>query len=111
MPALLRLPVPNTVAPSRKVTVPVGVPAPGATPPTFAVSITVCPRIDGLGDADTVVVVPAWLTTCVSANDVLGAKFTSPAYTAVMLWVPTAKDAVLKVAVPELRVAVPRIVP
>src|SRR4029077_4124054 len=57
LPALLRVPVPKTVAPSRKVTVPVGVPAPGAPPPTFAVSITGCPRIDGLGDADTVVVV------------------------------------------------------
>ena len=98
------------VAPSRKVTVPVRVPTPGATALTFAVSITNCPRIAGLGDADKVVEVPAWLTTCVNAPDVLGATLLSPPYAAVMLWLPTTKEDVLRIAVPGLIVAVPSVV-
>jgi len=37
---LLSVPVPRTVVPSLKVTVPVGVPAPGATALTVAVKVT-----------------------------------------------------------------------
>jgi hypothetical protein len=85
LPAPFTVPVPRTVEPSRKVTVPVGTPAPGATAPTFAASITGCPKIAGLGDADTVVAVPAWFTTCDKGVDALGAKLLSPPYEAVML--------------------------
>ena len=56
------VPVPRVVVPSRKVTVPVGLPAPGATGATVAVKVTDCPNTDGLADEATVVVVVALLT-------------------------------------------------
>ena len=56
------VPVPSVVAPSRKVTVPDGLPAPGATTATVAVKVTLCPKVDGLSDEATVVVVLALLT-------------------------------------------------
>jgi hypothetical protein len=37
-------------------------------------------------------------------------KLLSPAYAAVMLWLPTTKEDVLRVAAPELIVAVPSVV-
>jgi len=56
------VPVPRVVAPSRKVTVPDGVPAPGANAATVAVKVTLCPEDDGFRDEATVVVVLALLT-------------------------------------------------
>ena len=53
------VPVPSVVAPSRNVTVPVGVPVPGGTTATVAVNVTDCPNTDGLADDATVVVVLA----------------------------------------------------
>src|SRR6516164_6764232 len=47
--------VPSVVAPSKKVTVPVGVPDPGATALTVAVNVTDCPRADGFTDDITTV--------------------------------------------------------
>src|ERR1019366_1606602 len=58
----LRVPVPIELAPSRKVTVPVGVPAPGATGETVAVNLTDCPKTEGFTDEATVVEVGAGLT-------------------------------------------------
>ncbi|MGW3275432.1 hypothetical protein ACWDFH_28785 [Streptomyces kronopolitis] len=49
-----------------KVTVPVGVPAPGATGATVAVNVTDSPTTDGSGDELTVVVVDAGPTVWVS---------------------------------------------
>lgn len=65
LPALFSTTVPSDVdvVPSRKFTVPVGVPAPGATTVTVAVSVTDCPKLAGLGDAVNAVVVPARFTT------------------------------------------------
>ena len=40
--------VPSVVAPSKNVTVPVGVPAPGAVTDTVAVIVTDWPKTDGL---------------------------------------------------------------
>ena len=74
-PLPLRLPVPSVVMPSRKVTVPVGVPPP--VPVTVELNVTDCPLTDGLSDDVTVVVV-GFSTTCVSARDVLPEKFESP---------------------------------
>ena len=48
------------------VTVPVGVPAPGETGATVAVKVTGCPTTDGSGADETVVVVAAGATVCVS---------------------------------------------
>src|SRR5437867_4459692 len=77
------------LAPSLKFTVPLGVPAPGAVAVTVAVNVTLCPNTAGFPDEVRAVLVLAWLTTCDTAELVLVAKFVSPAYTAVMLCVPT----------------------
>jgi hypothetical protein len=74
-----RAAVPNVVEPSRKVTVPVGVPVAGATAVTVAVNVTVCPKTDGLTDEVTVVELTPFTTVCVRAADVLLVKLLSPA--------------------------------
>jgi len=56
------VPLPMTVVPSRKFTVPVGVPAPGAVTVTVAVNVTLCPKTDGFTDDVRLVLVPALLT-------------------------------------------------
>ena len=53
----------RVTAPSVKVTLPVGVPAPGATAVTVAVKVTTWPETDGLAVEVTVVVLEALLTT------------------------------------------------
>ena len=76
----LSVPVPMGLPPSRKVTVPVGVPVPGGTGETVAVKVTDWPKIEGFCDEITVVVLSALLTTCgLPVNDpVLPLKFPSP---------------------------------
>jgi len=54
-----------------KVTIPLGVPAPGGTAFTVAVNVTDWPDTDGLADGATAVVLPAWFTVCVKAEPVL----------------------------------------
>ena len=78
LPAL-KLAVPSVTAPSRKVTVPVGVPDPGATALTVAVNVTDCPNSDGFTDEVTVVELLSLFTVCVIADEVLLLKFVSPA--------------------------------
>jgi len=78
LPAL-KLAVPNVAAPSRNVTVPVGVPVAGATALTVAVKVTAWPKTDGFTDEVTVVKLLALFTVCVMAEEVLLAKFVSPA--------------------------------
>ena len=70
-PEPLRVPVPSAVEPSRKFTVPVGVPTAGGFAETVAVKVTDCPNVLGLGLEFSVVVVPGpepvnekLLTTC-----------------------------------------------
>jgi hypothetical protein len=75
---------PSGVAPSFRVTVPVGVPLPGAFTVTLMVNVTVWPKFDGLGEEVRVVVVDALLTFCVNVGVVLVAKLTFPEYTAVI---------------------------
>ena len=53
----------SVVAPSVKVTVPVGVPVAGATAATVAVNVTACPNTEGLGAEVTVVLLEALFTT------------------------------------------------
>ena len=64
MPPAPTLPDPMLVAPSKNVTVPDGLPAPGATATTVAVNVTLCPNTDGFGAEATLVVVLALLTVC-----------------------------------------------
>jgi hypothetical protein len=80
----LRAPEPRVVAPSLKVTVPVGVPLPGAAGATVAVKVTPCPNAEGFPDEITAVVVLALFTVCVSVLDVLAAKLLLPAKAAVI---------------------------
>ena len=69
--------------PSLKVTVLVGL-----TPLTVAESSVNCPAITGLGIAVTVVLLVAVLTVNAVATEVLVMLLVSPAYAAVMLWLP-----------------------
>src|SRR5437764_13408753 len=69
------------VPPSRKVTFPAGVPAPGLLAVTVAVKVTDCLNTDGLAEELADVVVP-YFTVCVSWADVLAVKVVSPAYAA-----------------------------
>ena len=60
----LSVPVPRTVAPSLKVTVPVGVPVRGGRARRSAVKVTDCPETEGLADEVSVGASSrAWLTT------------------------------------------------
>jgi hypothetical protein len=104
------VPVPSVVDPSRNVTVPVGVPAPGDTTATVAVNVTDCPNTDGLADEVRVVVVFALLTVWVRTALVLPEKLESPLYLAVIEWDPTASVDVANVATPPDSVPVPRVV-
>ncbi len=62
-----------------KVTVPVGVPAPGATALTIAVKVTGWPKTDGLFEETSAALVLALVTVCVSAGElVLELKLPSP---------------------------------
>ncbi len=61
-PEPFSVPVPKVAAPSLKVTVPVGVPAPGETALTVAVKVTDCPKTDGLTDDVRFVLVLALFT-------------------------------------------------
>src|SRR2546430_16213380 len=90
---MLQLPV-TTLAlqlcvPSLTVTVPVGVPLPGAFATTVNVKLTAWPTADGLGVcAVIVVVVPAAVTVWAVPADVLPANVPSPAYVAVSVFAP-----------------------
>jgi hypothetical protein len=81
----LKLAVPSVVEPSRNVTVPVGVPEPGATALTVAVNVTDWPNTDALTDDVTVVELESLATVCVIAAEVLLAKLVSPAYETVIV--------------------------
>ena len=76
--------LPITVAPSRKLTVLVGVPAPGAVTVTVAVKVTLWPKTDGFVPEVSTVLVEALLTTWLTAALVLVAKLASPTYAAVI---------------------------
>src|SRR5438067_4488317 len=74
----LSVPVPIVVAPSEKVTAPVGVPAPGAPAVTVAVKVTACPAVAGFGDEPIETVVAAGATVSARAAEVLPRKLASP---------------------------------
>src|SRR3984893_14743131 len=94
----------SVTAPSVNVTVPVGVPAPGATALTKAVTVTVWPNTDGLTVELTVVVEDALVTTWGDAESLpeLAPKLLSPPSLAVIVCVPTASDDVVNVAWPDV---------
>lgn len=75
---LLSATEPRLVAPSLKVMVPLGVPAPGATAVTVAVKVTFWPKTAGFAEEIRVVAVLAAFTTSGTMLDVLEEKFASP---------------------------------
>src|SRR3981081_292810 len=64
--------------PSWKVTVPVGVPAPGGLAVTVAVKVTLWPATEGLTEELSAVVVASWRTVWVRGAEVLVRKSASP---------------------------------
>src|SRR5579884_421226 len=81
-PLVETVPVPTLVAPSLKVTVPLGLAAafvPGEVMLMVAVNVTDWPKTDGVSDVDTVVVVSAGCTTWLTVLLVLVFKLVSPA--------------------------------
>jgi hypothetical protein len=103
VPVESRVSVPSDVVPLKNSTEPVGVPCPELSAATVAVSVTVCPEVDGFGDGESMVVdadVP--VIVCVSASDVLAEKFVSPWYWAVIEFAPSARPVAAKVASPVL---------
>jgi hypothetical protein len=102
------VPVPTVVAPSLKVTVPVGIPEPGALAVTVAVKVTDCPNEEGFALEVRAVVVGSLFTVWVRMVEVLVLKLPSPPYTPVMECAATVRALVVKVATPEpSRVPVP----
>src|SRR3954464_13679508 len=81
--------VPRTTLPSLNVTVPVGVPPPGATAATLAVKVTAWPVAAGLTDDSRAAGVPAGFTVTAVAAEVLAAKPLTPENSAGRAWVPT----------------------
>src|SRR5207247_204946 len=81
----------------------------GATGETVALKVTDWPKTEGFADEVTAVVVSLLLTTCgfPLSDPVLPVKFASPAYAALMVWLPKANDEVVKVATPLASVPVP----
>jgi len=77
---VLPLSVPVRVdVPRLKVTVPLGIPAPGAAAATVAVNVTGCPITEGLADEEMVVLVGSAFTTWLRAVDGrLAASLASP---------------------------------
>lgn len=106
---LMRVPVPSVVAPSLKVTVPVGVPVAGAVAETVAVNVTDWPDTDGFAELTATVVLPPLFTVWLRVEDVLVAKLVEPPYEALIEWLPTARADVENTAEPELRDAVPSV--
>ena len=74
----MSVPVPSVAVPSRKVTVPVGVPAPGVFTLTVAVNVTLWPKAEGLVSEATLVVVASGLTVWLRAPEPLAASLVSP---------------------------------
>jgi hypothetical protein len=74
----LKVPVPSVIVPSLKITMPVGVPAPGLVTNTVAVKVTDCPKTEGLTEEVSVVVAAAGLTTWLKSGEEPPLKLASP---------------------------------
>ena len=70
-PELFRVPVPRVLGPSLKVTVPVGVPAPGLFAFTVAVKVTACPDTEWRSEEVRPVVVPGSVVVVVDVDVVV----------------------------------------
>src|SRR5580700_8698444 len=70
--------VPSTLVPSSNVTVPVGVPEPGAFAVTVVVKVIDWPKSDGFTEDETDVLLASSVTVWLTADDVLLVKSLSP---------------------------------
>src|ERR1019366_3160811 len=93
---------PRVVEPSWNVPVPV---APEGV--TVPVRVTPWPGVPGFGEATRAGVDGALFTSSVIGGDVLALLLASPLYTAVTVWLPTAKPEVLRLALPLLKAWLP----
>src|SRR5439155_41580 len=123
--AILQLPAATLAlqlcVPSLTVTVPEGVPLPGALADTVKLKLTAWPTADGLGVWPVIaIVVAAAFTVWDAPADVLPAKFASPPYVAVSVLLPAvagvrvqvpAATVPLQVAAPSVTVTLPVGVP
>src|SRR4051794_556952 len=82
------------------VTVPLGLPAPGATGATVAVNVTGSPRPTVAADSDTVVVVLAWFTVYGVVPLLTRYPGSSPLYRTVIVWAVTDSVSTGNVACP-----------
>src|SRR5207249_12331684 len=83
--------------PSLTVTVPVGVPFPGAAAVTAKVKSTAWPTVDGFGVCPVIaVVVAAAFTVWPTPVEVLPAKVPSPAYVAMRVFAPAVVNVTLQ---------------
>jgi len=99
-PLLFNVPVPRVVVPSRKVTVPVGVPE--VLEVIVAVNVAGAPLGAEAAELTNAVVAAARVMVSVTAAEVLGAKFALPLYLALIEWVPPVSVDIVKVATPPL---------
>jgi len=105
-PLLFNVPVPSAVVPSRKVTVPVGMPE--VLNVIVAVNVTGEPPNAEAAELTNAVVAAARVMVSVTAAEELGAKFALPLYLALIEWVPPVSVDIVKVATPPLfKVPVP----
>jgi hypothetical protein len=108
-PLPFNVPAPSAVVPSRKVSVPLGVPA--LLDVIVAVNVTGAPLVAEAPELTTTAVVAAGVMVCVTAGELLAVKLESPLYAAVMECVPTVSIEIVKVAVlPAFSVPVPSVV-
>src|SRR5262249_13572045 len=90
-PLAFSVPVPSMVVPSRKFTVPLGVPVPGAVTLTVAVKVTHWPKTGGLGETVNVVGVALDVVTVAVLLDIAMLPETSPAVLMSLIVVATVK--------------------
>src|ERR1041384_2227479 len=99
--ALVALPLDNVTAVPKFTPLVWNWMVPGATAPTVAVKLTDWRNTDGFADEVTPVVVSALLTVWVTLVEVLVAYWKSPPYTALIVWLPTDSDELVRVACPD----------
>jgi hypothetical protein len=108
-PPLFNVPVPSEVVPSRKVTVPAGVPE--VLDVIVAVNVTRAPLDAVAVELTNTAVVGASVMVSVIAAEVLAVKLESPPYAAVTECMPTVRIEIVKMAAPlEFSFPVPSVV-
>ena len=109
VPDNVAVPFPLSVNCTPDGSAPVSPRAGAGKPVVVTVNVPAAPNVRVVLDA--LVMAGAWLTVCVSVDDVLPRKLELPPYCAVIECVPAPSAAVVNVATPPLRVPVPSVPP